>query len=258
MAHILSTGAKQALAETGSAREAFSQMMLEVYEGTPPTDADAAATGTKLVRITYGGSAAAAGTAKVDTVKVTHGTTADTFSCVINGVTITATETTDTDDSLAVKLAAAINASSENNNVQAIFVGGTNFTESGIIVWSRIPGLTFTHTVAKSSSGGTITLHENLQANARGTMLNWDQAADGVISKPSGDTWSGTALADGTAGYYRFVKVTDTAALSTTEVRLQGSCATAGAELNLSGSTSIATGAPVSVSSFSLTVKETV
>lgn len=59
-------------------------------------------------------------------------------------------------------------------------------------------------------------------------------AADGFIEKASAETWSGAVIATGTATFFRHVGSADTGALSTTQPRLQGTVARAGAELNIS------------------------
>lgn len=59
-------------------------------------------------------------------------------------------------------------------------------------------------------------------------------AVDGIVAKVVSDVLQGTNLATGTAGYYRHVGSADTAALSTTEPRIQGRISTSGAEANLS------------------------
>ena len=63
--------------------------------------------------------------------------------------------------------------------------------------------------------------------------LTWDNPVDGIISKPAGETWSGTAVATNTATFGRFVVAADTDTLSTTAVRIQGDVATIGAFINL-------------------------
>ena len=78
-------------------------------------------------------------------------------------------------------------------------------------------------------------------------------ATDGVISKLASQTWSGTILADGTAGWFRFRAVGDTGVLSYTEARYDGACATSGAELNLS-TLGLVTGAVLTVSAATFTL----
>lgn len=69
-----------------------------------------------------------------------------------------------------------------------------------------------------------------------GTGINFDPAgaASGVIAKNPGEVWSGVNVATNTATYYRHVGAADTAALSTTEPRIQGAVGVVGSELNLS------------------------
>ena len=69
--------------------------------------------------------------------------------------------------------------------------------------------------------------------NSTGDGLEMDPPSGGIMSKPSGDVWSGTNLATGTATFYRHVSPSDTGALSTTEPRLQGTVGVAGADINL-------------------------
>lgn len=78
-------------------------------------------------------------------------------------------------------------------------------------------------------------------------------APGGVASKTLAETWSGVNSATGTAAYYRHVAVGDTAVLSTTQARLQGSVGTVGADLNLS-SVSLVSGAPQPIDFYSVTL----
>lgn len=83
--------------------------------------------------------------------------------------------------------------------------------------------------------------------------LEFDDAASGVLSKKSTETWSGTAGNTGTAGWFRLYAPGDALGSSTTDERLDGACGTSGAELNMS-STSIVSGAVQSISTFQLTM----
>ena len=72
-----------------------------------------------------------------------------------------------------------------------------------------------------------------ISLNATATGLTMDPPSGGIMSKPSGDVWSGANLATGTATFYRHVGASDTGASSTTQPRLQGNINVAGADLNL-------------------------
>ncbi len=76
-------------------------------------------------------------------------------------------------------------------------------------------------------------IYSNWPTNTVGLTFDTSASA-GVIAKNTGETWKGTNLATGTATFYRFVTASDTGVSSTTEERLQGSIALAGAEMNLS------------------------
>jgi hypothetical protein len=95
--------------------------------------------------------------------------------------------------------------------------------------------------------------------NAAGTGIHFegDAPVGGAVVKETTETWKGTVLADGTAGYYRMRRTTDAGvALSTTERRIDGAIATSGGDLNLT-SLSLVTGAPVEISSFAINIPQT-
>lgn len=77
-------------------------------------------------------------------------------------------------------------------------------------------------------------------------------AVSGVLSK-NADIWSGVAGATGTASYFRLVVNTDTGVLSTTEIRMQGTVGTSGADINMSA-VSIVSGATQTIDTWDLTM----
>lgn len=88
---------------------------------------------------------------------------------------------------------------------------------------------------ATADAAVTGTLLCTISNASTGTGINMAAAAvAGVLAKLSSETWSGVNAATGTAGYYRHSAAGDTGVLSTTESRLQGTIATAGADMNLS------------------------
>jgi hypothetical protein len=79
-------------------------------------------------------------------------------------------------------------------------------------------------------------------------------AASGVVAKASAETWGGNGLATGTAGYFRIRTGADTGATdSTSAVRIDGTVATSGGDMNLTG-TSVAVGAPFIISAASISL----
>ena len=88
---------------------------------------------------------------------------------------------------------------------------------------------------ADADAAVTGTLLCTISVNSSGTGINFAAAAvAGALAKASGEVWSGTNAATGTATYFRHVAAGDTGVLSTTEARIQGSVGTSGADLNLS------------------------
>jgi hypothetical protein len=105
---------------------------------------------------------------------------------------------------------------------------------------------------AADDSLGSATLLCTITKNGDGTTgltIN-TVAAAGAVTKAA-EVWSGTNAATGTATFWRFVKTGDTGALSTTDVRLQGLAATAGAEL-VTTSVSLSSGASQTIDYFSV------
>ena len=83
--------------------------------------------------------------------------------------------------------------------------------------------------------------------------INLDVAASGAVSKDTGETWSGTAVADGQAGWFRFYDNDAVTGASTTEVRMDGAVSTSGAEINMSN-TNIVTSGTVTIDGFVVTL----
>lgn len=78
--------------------------------------------------------------------------------------------------------------------------------------------------------------------------LTFAAAANGAVSKSG--TWSFVGIAAGTAGWFRFkANAVDAGGVSTAAIRMDGSCATSGADLNISNIT-VAIGAPNTCDSF--------
>ncbi|MGH8562707.1 MAG: hypothetical protein ACREXW_00950 [Gammaproteobacteria bacterium] len=84
--------------------------------------------------------------------------------------------------------------------------------------------------------------------NSTATGLTFEAAAvAGEILKKASETWSGTILADGIAGFFRLRENSDAGtAATTTLARIDGTVGTSGADLNLSSTTLVAA-APLTV-----------
>lgn len=100
----------------------------------------------------------------------------------------------------------------------------------------------------------TITLSSGAFVSGSSTNgINFGEVSAGVLSKESGETWSGVGLANGTAGWFRLYDNSYTTGASSTAVRLDGSVASSGAQFNMTNTT-VVTGATSTVDSVSLTL----
>jgi hypothetical protein len=92
--------------------------------------------------------------------------------------------------------------------------------------------------------------------NAAGSGVNFESTATGgTLVKSTSETWSGTAIADGAATFFRFVMPSDSEGVSSTAYRIQGTVAVAGADMNLTNP-NIVTGAAQALDYFYLTMPE--
>ena len=225
-----------------------------IYSGTQPASADAAATGTLLVKITNSSGAFTAGA---------YQTTDDDNVCasqsVTSGVNMTLNGTGA--GTLGVGYHVSISSATTEDLSTAVFrITGTGNNDESIVEY--IEGGN-NATVYTANTFKTVTeiyprkpaaFSSNVKVGygiTNGLFLAL--AANGAIAKHASQTWSGVGIADGTAGWFRFYgAATDAGGISTTLPRIDGRIATSGAELNLSN-TSIVTGAAQSITAFSIT-----
>ncbi len=104
-------------------------------------------------------------------------------------------------------------------------------------------------TLADNAASGTHLVTIYSDGSSEG--LSFDDASNAVLSKKATETWSGTAVATGTAGWFRLYTPGDTLAASTTDERIDGAIATAGAELNMA-STNIVASSVISINTFQI------
>jgi len=83
--------------------------------------------------------------------------------------------------------------------------------------------------------------------------LTFGEASEGKISKNSSEVWSGTAVATGTAGWFRLKTKADDDQQSDYFERIDGAIGTSGAELNMVN-TYIETGSVQTISSFEISI----
>ena len=263
MALRFSPALQNAVAADGSWKDCLDEGHILIYSGTQPATPNLAATGTLLATITSGAAT------KVNEVKATgvltlsgSGGTVDTLTLagmdLLGGAVAWDTSLTVTAAAVALKV---------NRNPRNKIVTATNV--AGVITLTALPGigaglnsavLTFTATTVvaavTSTTFGSGTGGSVVGVAATNALKLDYNAAAGVITKDTTQTWSGTAVATGTAGWFRYCgSVVDAGSLDSSAVflRMDGSVATSGADMNMS-STSITSGALQTLSSFSFTI----
>lgn len=87
---------------------------------------------------------------------------------------------------------------------------------------------------ATADAAATGTLLCTISVASSGTGITFDAPAAGVLPKAAAEAWSGVNSASGIAAYFRHVTPSDDGTASTTQARMQGTVAVAGAEVNLS------------------------
>jgi hypothetical protein len=249
MALKLSTGLRNFLIGEGCLRKAFEDGILNIYSGTSPTEADDAETGVLLARISKSSGVVAANarsTPKLCTVTISGTPDAgDVVKLDIDGTNYqyTLAAADDSVAKVALKVARMLN---DSPHVDAIATGSTGV----IYVQSRIAGVDFTLT-EETSTGITVAVSADIVANIAVDTLKLGVPVLGVISK-NADTWSDVALATGTAGYFRLVTSQDLGTDNATDLRIQGTVSTSGADLNMSN-INIVSGATQTIDTFTLT-----
>jgi len=82
--------------------------------------------------------------------------------------------------------------------------------------------------------------------------LNFGTAANGALPK-NAEVWSGTGIANGESGWFRFYEQNILMGASSTNIRMDGVCAVSGGDLNMSDLT-VATEATIIIDSFTITL----
>ena len=237
-----------------SAKDSLQGGYIAIYSGTQPANADAAATGTLLMKIT---SSAGTFTPGV------YQTTDDDNVCASQAVTTGTPMTLNGAGAgtLGVGYHVSISSAGTEDLSTAVFrITGTGNNDEAIVEYieggnnATVYTANTFKTVSEIYPRKPAAFSSNVKVGYAITNgLYLALAASGAIAKHTSQTWSGVGIADGTAGWFRFYgAATDAGGISTTLPRLDGRIATSGAELNLSN-TSIVVGAAQSITTFSIT-----
>lgn len=258
MALRISPALQNFIAEKGSWKTALDNGAIEIYSGTQPATADLAVTGTLLVTLTSSGGAKTNEVCSQGTLTLDSGASGSVDTLTVNSIEIMGSATAF--NASLTQTAADIALKCNRNPKNHLF----HVTSSGaVITITALPGMgtlpngwvvaaTYTTIAGTAVNMGTTTAGV---APVNGLLMDYNAAA-GVITKDTTQTWSGTAVATGTAGYFRYKSsVADAGALDSSAVflRIDGNIATSGANMNMS-STSITSGAVQTLSTFSFTV----
>ncbi len=250
----VSTGLRNHLLSGGSLKDALNNGRLEIYSGTQPATADAAVSGTLLVTISKASGAWTAEVPSTGSITLTGGSAGSVDDVKVNGVSILDavvpynTSLTQT----ATDLAAALNRSATNLDWNASASGAvvtlTTKPQRGPL-YASATLVSTTTTLTKTDSAPT-------GGAAAANGLQFEDGAAGTMVKRASQTWTGVAVADGTAGWFRcYGPVADAggADAAGAMLRLDGAIATSGGELNMTP-TSIANGSTQTANTFSPTV----
>jgi hypothetical protein len=243
------------LMEGGSLKHALSNCVLKVYTGAQPASAELAPTGTLLVTYSDNGGALTREVRATGTVTFT-GSSGSVDGITVDGYEImSGAEAFDTDLATTV---ANVAENINNNPKNQLFVASSS---AGVLTLTAKYGLgTLVNGFVVVSSTTTMgSTDVNIGSAVAGVNaangLLWGDADANVLVKDPDQTWRGTAVAGGTAGWFRFESaVTDPGTLDSSEaiIRLDGAVATSGAELTMNP-TLIALDAVQTISSFSIT-----
>lgn len=249
MANVtISTGLAKELLARQSLKEALANTVLEIFSGVMPSSADAAETGTKLVRITVNGATFSGDVAPIKAFKITAaGDVNDTITVTLTPTTpsgtaetfqVTRTSSEDTPTKLAIKVCAAITAGCSF----AVAVPSTDDTAGVVSIMGKVPGDDFSVAVAVT---GNITKTDpvTVVSAVRGTGLHYElfqTVTEAKLEKYPDEVWKGLVLASGVASWFRIKDPNDTGGVSTTAKRIQGAVGTLpGVALLLAGTASL-------------------
>jgi len=249
------------IAARGAWKTAFDNGHIVIYTGTQPATADLAPTGTLLATLTSNAGAKTNEVSSKGTLTLDSGASGSVDTFTVNSIEIMGSSTPF--NTSLTQTAADVALKCDRNPKNHLF----HVTSSGaVITITALPGLgtlpngwvvaaTYTviaGTTANMGSGGAAVAGVNA---VNGLLIDYNAAA-GLITKDITQTWSGVAGNNGTAGWFRYKgSVVDADAQDSSEVflRMDGSIATAGADMNMS-STTVTSGALQTLSTFSFTI----
>lgn len=251
----ISTALSNHLLQEGSLKSALRGGKLQIYTGTQPATADAAVAGTLLATLTLAGGAHTFETRATGTVTLS-GTTGGVATLTVDGVNLIPAGAVPFNTSLAqtaADLAAAINLNATTPDYTATAATGVVTIKAARNSGASPNGFVVTGTYT-GDMGAT---YGNMASGVDSVNgLDFGVATARALGLGS-YTWSGTAVAAGTAGWGRIVcDSTDSGAADTNLewVRLDGSCGTSSAYQFMLNSTTVAIGDTLTATTFAFTI----
>jgi len=251
-----STGLRNHLAGGGSFKNAFHGGRIEIYTGTQPATADTAVAGTLLCTVTDNNGAHTPEVRASGTLTLA-GAAGSIDTVTVGGINLIAAAVpfNTSLNQTAVDLAAAINNHQSSPEYEASATG----TSAIVTITAKQGSGAAPNTFVVAYTATTMTA---TAANMSGGVsavngLKFGSPSAGAIAKLATQTWEGTNVAAGTAGWYRAygpgTDVGGTDAVGTT-IREDGAISTSGQQLNLTGSTALASGAKTTITTWTRTV----
>ena len=249
----LSTGVRNALAQGAGLARMFNRGSAQIYSGSQPVSADAAVTGTLLGIVTASSGALTQETIATGTITLATGAAGSVNTVTVGGLNIIPDGAVPFNTSLsqtASDLADAIN----RNGLFRATVAGAVVT---IFPWGG-SGTAFNSAVVTSTLTTITASYANMASGvAPVNGLLFSQPSAGVLSRSASQVWSFNGVAAGTAGWFRLIaSASDAGGLvsgAPWPLRIDGSIATSGADLNLSN-IAITVSAPATIDTFNITV----
>ena len=255
MAPTLTPGLVDFLQMNGSIKRFLNGAIMRIYSGTQPADAtvDDAVSGTLLNTITVSSGAHTPEILSAGSLTLA-GTVGTVTGIVVNSVQIlgaTCTFST-TLAQLATDVAAQINTYNSSPEYTAV-ASGAKVTVYAMPGTGTGPnGLVLVTTGAGGITSTDVNMGTEVAGVASANGLTWGLSASGVLSKSG--TWSGSAVATGTPGWFRIVRSAANASGTATALimRLDGSISTSSADLNINPNSSTS-GVTLTIDTFTVT-----
>ncbi len=261
MAARLSKALRNYINSSGGLKDALQGGKILVYSGPQPATPEAAPTGTLLVTFTENSGAHTAEVQATGTV-VLSGTSAGSS---LDGITVAGMEIlgvsipyTTSFTETARLACVAINANPNNQIVKAANNASATITLTALRGFGAqannldVVSAKTVMTTVDTDLGDVI-----LGVSSVNGIKFGESAAGQLICPVTGQTVTGVAVADGVAGWARFVgPLADSGVLDTTEsqIRMDLAIGTSGAQLNVTGSTTIASGSTQSLPTCAITL----